>query len=229
MQQQIGKERPWLMILLYFVGVGMLAVLCGNCKSKQEERGSIYPTMAFEHEDYTSECDYIDDFATSVKYLETVFFHIDATFKGNRFNGPEHLKQFFIDHNNWVRPGYFIWIDSIGIAHPLWQVNIDNKIEYSEVTNGVKGHNRTSMHIAFSSAIPRNDKYKSGLNELQLLTALNLVKVIKNAVPSVQFKGHRDASPDTNGNGKVDKSEWIKTCPNFDVCEWLGENNIDCS
>lgn len=33
--------------------------------------------------------------------------------------------------------------------------------------------------------------------------------------------GHRDLSPDKNGNGKVDKHEWLKTCPGFDVAGWL--------
>lgn len=33
--------------------------------------------------------------------------------------------------------------------------------------------------------------------------------------------GHRDLSPDKNGNGKIEKVEWIKTCPGFDVAGWL--------
>jgi N-acetylmuramoyl-L-alanine amidase len=33
--------------------------------------------------------------------------------------------------------------------------------------------------------------------------------------------GHRDLSPDTNANGRVDPQEWLKTCPGFDVTAWL--------
>jgi N-acetyl-anhydromuramyl-L-alanine amidase AmpD len=33
--------------------------------------------------------------------------------------------------------------------------------------------------------------------------------------------GHRDLSPDTNGNGLVEPFEWLKTCPGFDVRAWL--------
>lgn len=33
--------------------------------------------------------------------------------------------------------------------------------------------------------------------------------------------GHRDLSPDTNGNGLVEPFEWLKTCPGFDVRTWL--------
>jgi hypothetical protein len=33
--------------------------------------------------------------------------------------------------------------------------------------------------------------------------------------------GHRDLSPDGNGNGMVEAFEWLKTCPGFDVSQWL--------
>lgn len=33
--------------------------------------------------------------------------------------------------------------------------------------------------------------------------------------------GHRDLSPDRNGNGRVEPHEWLKTCPGFDVRAWL--------
>jgi N-acetyl-anhydromuramyl-L-alanine amidase AmpD len=33
--------------------------------------------------------------------------------------------------------------------------------------------------------------------------------------------GHRDLSPDKNGNRLVEPFEWLKTCPGFDVEAWL--------
>lgn len=33
--------------------------------------------------------------------------------------------------------------------------------------------------------------------------------------------GHRDLSPDKDGDGLVEPFEWIKTCPGFDVSHWL--------
>lgn len=33
--------------------------------------------------------------------------------------------------------------------------------------------------------------------------------------------GHRDLSPDGNGNGIVEPFEWLKTCPGFSVRDWL--------
>lgn len=34
--------------------------------------------------------------------------------------------------------------------------------------------------------------------------------------------GHRDLSPDKNGNGLAEPFEWLKTCPGFSVADWLG-------
>lgn len=33
--------------------------------------------------------------------------------------------------------------------------------------------------------------------------------------------GHRDLSPDQNRNGVIDRAEWVKICPGFDVATWL--------
>lgn len=36
--------------------------------------------------------------------------------------------------------------------------------------------------------------------------------------------GHRDCSPDTNHNGRVDRHEWIKVCPGFNVEAWVAND-----
>jgi N-acetylmuramoyl-L-alanine amidase len=33
--------------------------------------------------------------------------------------------------------------------------------------------------------------------------------------------GHRDLSPDLNGDGEIEPEEWIKACPCFEVKESL--------
>lgn len=38
--------------------------------------------------------------------------------------------------------------------------------------------------------------------------------------------GHRDTSPDVNGDGKVDKHEYLKTCPGFAVARWLARGML---
>ena len=37
--------------------------------------------------------------------------------------------------------------------------------------------------------------------------------------PETKVVGHRDLSPDVNGNGEVEPVEWTKECPSFEVKE----------
>jgi N-acetylmuramoyl-L-alanine amidase len=37
----------------------------------------------------------------------------------------------------------------------------------------------------------------------------------------ISIKGHRDYSPDLNGNGVIERTEWIKICPGFSVADWI--------
>lgn len=38
--------------------------------------------------------------------------------------------------------------------------------------------------------------------------------------------GHRDLSPDKNGDGIITSNEWVKLCPSFDVTKWLNDINF---
>ncbi len=38
--------------------------------------------------------------------------------------------------------------------------------------------------------------------------------------------GHRDLSPDLNGDGAISQNEWCKTCPGFDVGTWLDGGRV---
>jgi len=40
--------------------------------------------------------------------------------------------------------------------------------------------------------------------------------------PEAEARGHRDFSPDLDGDGKIEAHEWLKMCPCFDVAEFLG-------
>ena len=45
-----------------------------------------------------------------------------------------------------------------------------------------------------------------------------LVQKLMMQYPSIIYVlGHRDTSPDLNGDGKITPNEWIKACPSFDV------------
>jgi N-acetyl-anhydromuramyl-L-alanine amidase AmpD len=52
-----------------------------------------------------------------------------------------------------------------------------------------------------------------------IMTADSMLQSFKDV--GISIKGHRDYSPDLNGNGKIERNEWTKICPGFDVATWV--------
>jgi N-acetylmuramoyl-L-alanine amidase len=90
---------------------------------------------------------------------------------------------------------------------------MENLTPTEQVSNGVAGHNHHAIHIC----------YKGGWNgedtrtDAQKAVMLKTLKVLKVKFPKAQIVGHRDLSPDLNGDGKITPNEWIKKCPCFDA------------
>lgn len=52
-----------------------------------------------------------------------------------------------------------------------------------------------------------------------IMTADSMLQSFHDA--GITIKGHRDYSPDLNGDGIIQRTEWIKTCPGFSVADWI--------
>lgn len=91
------------------------------------------------------------------------------------------------------------------------------------VSNGVQGYNSTSINVAYMGGIDANGKAVDNRTEAQKASLVKLLKELRGRYPKAQILGHRDISPDTNHNGKVDSWERIKECPCFDaITEYKG-------
>ena len=64
---------------------------------------------------------------------------------------------------------------------------------------------------------------KDTRTDAQKKSLLTLIRTYKDRYPGIIIRGHRDWSPDLDGDGKVEPSEWKKACPSFDVAAWLKE------
>lgn len=95
------------------------------------------------------------------------------------------------------------------------------KINAEEVANnkvdGVQGYNSTSINVAYMGGIDANGKAVDNRTDAQKASLVKLLKELRGRYPNAQILGHRDISPDTNHNGKVDSWERIKECPCFDA------------
>lgn len=117
----------------------------------------------------------------------------------------------------WSDIGYHYFIDYDGRIHtgrPL-----------SRSGAHVKGHNRDSVGICYAGGLDDNGQPCDTRTPAQAKALRVLLRYLKHLgtcpgieiQPGVEIVGHRDLSPDTNKNGKVDKHEWLKDCPCFEA------------
>lgn len=106
----------------------------------------------------------------------------------------------------WRQPGYHIVVTPGGAAIRL--------SEDSKTTNGVKGHNLTSLHISYIGGIAEDGKPLDNRTPAQKETLLLMIKDWLQRYPDAVVCGHRDFPGVT------------KACPSFDA---LAEyNHLTC-
>jgi hypothetical protein len=141
------------------------------------------------------------------RVMHTIVVHCSATVEGKNFNSKDikqwHLQRGFNDL------GYHFVIllaGTIEIGRPL------NKIGAH-----VSGHNTGTIGICYIGGLDTNNKAKDTRTDAQKESLKKLINALKENISIREIKGHRDYSKDFNGNGKIDKDEWIKACPCFNV------------
>jgi N-acetylmuramoyl-L-alanine amidase len=57
-----------------------------------------------------------------------------------------------------------------------------------------------------------------------------LAQLVRELAPTLdapcRIVGHRDLSPDKDGDGKITSRDWLKICPGFDVSAWLANRMV---
>lgn len=81
----------------------------------------------------------------------------------------------------------------------------------------VKGYNKNSIGICYEGGIGVDGKPCDTRTTAQKESILNLLVKLIVQFPDSRICGHRDLSPDLNGDGKITSNEWIKMCPCFDA------------
>lgn len=106
-----------------------------------------------------------------------------------------------VGYHFYIRKDGFIWS-----TRPL-----------EEVGAHARGYNRESIGIAYEGGLNAQGLPADTRTQRQKFSLRALIRVLKKDFPGVKVCGHRDLSPDQNGNGVVESSEWLKQCPCFDV------------
>ena len=80
-----------------------------------------------------------------------------------------------------------------------------------------KSYNKHSIGIVYVGGLDENGEPADTRTPEQKKALVDLVYRLMDEYPIKEVIGHRDASPDKNGNGTIEKNEWIKQCPCFSV------------
>ena len=81
----------------------------------------------------------------------------------------------------------------------------------------VKGHNYHSVGVCLVGGIAPNGQAENNFNPEQFGSLAILLNELHSIYPDAQVLGHRDLSPDIDGDGTVERHEWVKECPCFDA------------
>ena len=81
----------------------------------------------------------------------------------------------------------------------------------------VSGHNAHSIGVVYVGGLDNQGKAKDTRTENQKCALLNLMMDLRRLYPKAKISGHRDFSPDKNGDGTITPDEYIKACPCFDA------------
>lgn len=109
----------------------------------------------------------------------------------------------------WRRAGYHFIIEADG--------TVVNTVDISLIANGAKGYNADSVHICYIGGIDSKGKPVDNRTAKQRQSLTTLISELRHKVGDVPVVGHRDLSPDKNGNSIIEPWEWIKACPCFDA------------
>jgi len=95
--------------------------------------------------------------------------------------------------------------------------DIKSTREIERIGAHVRGYNARSIGICYEGGLDRYGNPKDTRTEWQRHSLSVLVGKLLQEYPGTCVVGHRDLSPDLNGNGEVEPMEWTKQCPCFDV------------
>lgn len=105
--------------------------------------------------------------------------------------------------------GYNEWIDRNGKLHKGRAGGPDVRGAH------VGGYNSVAFGISLEGG---RDKYDMSIKQMETLA--RRLRELCDMYPNAKICGHRDLSPDADGDGIVEPHEHIKMCPQFDAIPW---------
>lgn len=152
-----------------------------------------------------------------MRAINLIAVHCTATVAGRPFN-VEAIRAMH-KAQGWSDIGYH---RLLGIKGERWA---GRPIEIAG--SHIKGHNANSIGVCYVGGIGADGKAKDTRTPEQLAAMEAELRDLRAKYPNAKIRGHRDMSPDRDGDGVVEPHEWLKMCPCFDVVAWCKSVGID--
>lgn len=159
--------------------------------------------------------------ATS-RLIDEIIIHCSATKEGKAFTSAQidavHRERLFSSY-----------IGADGKKHYVgyhYVIHLDGTIEAcrpeSKIGCHASGHNTRSIGVCYIGGLDSRDTNGTMIKDTrtpqQKESLIKIIKELKSRYGTIKrVIGHRDTSPDLNGNGVIEPYEFIKGCPCFDA------------
>lgn len=150
-----------------------------------------------------------------MKTIDAIVIHCSATAENVDVRAKD-IKRWHIA-NGWGDIGYNYVIELDGYVVKGRPLTIDGA---HTADCGLSGspYNKHSIGICYIGGLDANGKPKDTRTDAQKFSMDRLVAQLVDQYPTIkEVLGHRDCSPDKNGDGVISQTEWLKACPCFDV------------
>lgn len=151
-----------------------------------------------------------------MRQIKYIVLHCTA---GPQSQSVATIKNYWKNVLKWKTVGYHHLIEASGLVHDLLPVE--------SVANGVAGYNSNSIHISYLGGVDKSGKPVDNRTIKQKEAQILLVDRYKKLHPNAVVLGHRDFSTDLNGDGILETWEYIKSCPAFDVRDWIRDIGLE--
>ena len=148
------------------------------------------------------------------KDIDAIVIHCSATREGQDVRAADIDK--WHKERGFAMIGYNYVIDLDGTVELGRPLTRDGAHCNTAGTSG-KSYNKHSIGICYVGGLDKYGRAKDTRTAAQKRALAALVYRLLKEYPITDVLGHRDASPDRNGDGTISSNEWIKECPCFDV------------
>lgn len=140
--------------------------------------------------------------------INLIVVHCSATREDSQFS-PEDLHRLHVEQNGWSDIGYHFYYTRDGREHVCRPITRPGA--------HARGHNKYSVGLSYEGGLNAMGFPADTRTKRQKQAIANRIETLRKEYGPIPAIGHRDLSPDKNGDGTIEANERLKECPCYDT------------